>query len=67
MYETRLSSANCTGKGGCTFDWKGEGLSRRGFESGSKFFFFFFFFFCFFFTAQNAGIVRLGMCELVIS
>ena len=47
MYETRLSSANCTGKGGCTFDWKGEGLSRRGFESGSKFCFFFFFFFFF--------------------
>ena len=30
-------------------------------------FFFFFFLFVFFFTAQNAGIVRLGMCELVIS
>ena len=67
MYETRLS-ANCTGKGGCTFDWKGEGVSRRGFEPGSKFFFFFFFcFFFFFLLTQNAGIVRLGMCERVIS
>ena len=25
--------------GGCTFDWEGEGVSRRGFETGSKFFF----------------------------
>ena len=69
MYQTRLS-ANRTGKGGCTFDWKGEGMSRRGFEPGSKFFFLFFFF-CFFvlffLLTQNAGIVRLGMCEHVIS
>ena len=49
------------GKGGCTFDWKGEGVSRRGFEPGSKFFFFFFFF------TENAGIVCLDMCERVIS
>ena len=36
-----------------------------GSNPGRSFVFFFFFFF--FFTAQNAGIVRLGMCELVIS
>ena len=40
-------------------------MSRRGFEPGSKFFFFFFFYF--FLLTQNAGIVRLGMCERVIS
>ena len=44
MYEKRLSSANRTGKGGGTFDWKGEGVSRRGFEPGSKFCFVFFFY-----------------------
>ena len=45
-------------------------MSRRGFEPGSKlvgFFFFFFYFFFFFLLTQNAGIVRLGMCERVIS
>ena len=53
----------CTGKGGWTFDMKGEGVSRRGFEPGSRPFFFFFFFFFFCYWRKNAGIVRLGMCE----
>ena len=50
--------------GGCTFDWKGEGVSWGvGSNPGRSFFFFFFFFL----LTQNAGIVRLGMCERVIS
>ena len=52
--------------GGWKFDWKGEGVSRRGFESGSMFIYLFFFIF-FFLLTQNARIVRLGMCERVIS
>ena len=43
---------------------RGGGEYGRGFEPGSKVFFFFFFFFL---LTQNAGIVRLGMCERVIS
>ena len=37
---------------------RGGGELGRGFEPGSKFFFL---------LTQNAGIVRLGMCERVIS
>ena len=44
--------------------WKGRGWVGVGSNPGRSLFFFFFFFF---YWRKNAGIVRLGMCERVIS
>ena len=45
------------------FDMKGEGVSRRGFEPGSKFFFFFFFFF---FTDAKMQGLYVWVCVSVL-